>query len=77
MSRAPDAIKPIVMVGSWGVAGDMAVIEWGEKSCEMEFETNLENNFKLFSHHYASCQLPSVPPPQNDNNEQCQHQDDG
>ena len=42
------------MVGSWGVVGDMVVIEWGEKSCEMEFEMNLENNFKLLSHHYNS-----------------------
>ena len=65
------------MVGSWGVVGDMVVIEWGEKSCEMEFEMNLENNFKLLSHHYSLCQLPSVPPPQNDDNEQRQHQDNG
>ena len=65
------------MVGSWGVAGDVVVIEWGEKSCEMEFEMNLENNFKLLSHHYSSHRLPSVPPPQNDDNEQCQHQDNG
>ena len=42
------------MVGSWGVAGDVEVIEWGEKSCETEFEMNLENNFKLLSHHYSS-----------------------
>ena len=48
------------MVGSWGVAGDMVVIEWGEKSCKMEFEMNLENNFKLLSHHYSLHQLPSV-----------------
>ena len=62
---------------SWGVAGDMVVIEWGEKSCETEFEMNLENNFKLLSHHYSLHWLPSVPPPQNDNNKQHQHQDDG
>ena len=65
------------MVGFWGVAGDVAVIEWGEKSCETEFEMNLENNFKLLSHHYSSRRLPSVPPLQNNDNEQHQHQDDG
>ena len=77
MSQAPDAIGPIVMVGSWGVAGDVVVIEWGEKSCETEFEMNLENNFKLLSHHCSSCRFPSVPPPQNDDNKQHQHQDNG
>ena len=76
-SRASDAIEPIIMVVSWGVAGDVVVIEWGEKSCEMEFEMNLENNFKLLSHHYSSCRLPSIPPPQNDDKKQRQHQDNG